>query len=72
VGTSSESHCDHVVLSFCSLRGAEGSVVTVIMMRKRGQVWLVFFCADRITVAMTDAHVARLIEAISAVSGRLR
>jgi hypothetical protein len=51
VATYSESHSDRAVLAF---RGPAGQLATVIVMRKRGQVWFVLNGAELTTVAMTD------------------
>ena len=63
--TCSESQSDRAVLSF---GGPAGHATTVIVVRKRGQVWLVFPGADKTTVAMTTAQAAHLITAINAAS----
>jgi hypothetical protein len=44
----------------------------VIVMGKRGQVWLVFPGVNKTTVAMTAAQATHLIKAISVASGRPR
>jgi len=44
----------------------------MIVMPKRGQVWLVFPGADKTIVAMTTAQTTHLITAISVASGRPR
>jgi len=49
----SESQSDRSVLAF---RDPDGQAATVIVLRKRGQVWLVFNGAEKTTVAMTDAQ----------------
>lgn len=59
--TYRESQSDRAVLAF---RGPEGHTATVIVMRKRGQVWLVFQGAEKTTVVMTDAQARQLIEAV--------
>lgn len=63
--TSSQNQTDRAVFSF---RGSEGHATTMIVMPKRGQVWLVFPGADKTTAAMTDAHATSLIKTISATS----
>jgi hypothetical protein len=65
----SESQSDRTVLAF---RGVEGEAATVIVMRKRNQVWLVFHGAIKTTVAMTDAQAGQLIEAVRAASRKPR
>jgi hypothetical protein len=61
----SESQSDRAVLS---LRGPAGEAATVIVLRKRSRVWLVFHGAEKTTVAMTDLEAAQLINAVSAAS----
>ncbi|MGH3798461.1 MAG: hypothetical protein ACRDSP_26760 [Pseudonocardiaceae bacterium] len=63
--TFSEGQSDRAVLVF---RGLDGCAATVIVMRRRGQVWLVFHGAEKTTVVMSDTHAARLIEALGAAS----
>ncbi|MGH3797789.1 MAG: hypothetical protein ACRDSP_23200 [Pseudonocardiaceae bacterium] len=67
--TFSESQSDRTVLVF---RGLDGHAATVIVMRKRGQVWLVLNGAEKTTVAMTDPQAVHLIEALTAASRRPR
>jgi hypothetical protein len=61
----SESQSDRSVLAF---RGPDGQTATVIVMRKRGQVWLVLNGAEKTTVAMTDPQTGELITALRAAS----
>jgi hypothetical protein len=65
----SESQSDRAVLAF---RGPEGEPATVIVMRRRGQVWVVFNGAVKTTVAMTDPQADQFIAAVSAASRRSR
>lgn len=51
-----------------AFRGPAGETATVIVLRKRDQVWLVFHGAMKTTVAMSDPEAARLIEAVAAAS----
>ncbi|MGH3796651.1 MAG: hypothetical protein ACRDSP_17390 [Pseudonocardiaceae bacterium] len=67
--TFSEGQSDRAVLVF---RGLDGCAATVIVMRRRGQVWLVFNGAEKTTVVMSDTHAARLIEALGAASRQPR
>ncbi|MGH3798468.1 MAG: hypothetical protein ACRDSP_26795 [Pseudonocardiaceae bacterium] len=61
----SEGQSDRAVLVF---RGLDGCAATVIVMRRRGQVWLVFHGAEKTTVVMSDTQAAQLIEAFGAAS----
>ncbi|MGH3928417.1 MAG: hypothetical protein ACRDTF_00390 [Pseudonocardiaceae bacterium] len=61
----SESQSDRAVLSF---RDQVGEAATVIVMRKGGQVWLVFNGALKTTVVMSDPEATHLIEALTAAS----
>jgi len=65
VETSSEGCTDRTALVF---RDLQGGVATVIVLRSRGRVHLVFHGALRTTVVMTDAQSAELIKAIAAAS----
>lgn len=65
----SESESDRTVLAF---RGPEGEAATVIVMRRNGQVWMVFNGALKTTVAMTDAHAGQLTQAVTAASRKPR
>ena len=65
VQTHSESESDRAVLAF---RGPDGQAATVIVIRKRGRVWLVLNGAEKTTIAMTDPQAAQLIEALRAAS----
>jgi hypothetical protein len=61
----SESQSDRAVLAF---HGPNGDVATLIVMRRRSRVWLVFNGAEKSTVAMTDRQATELVEAIRAAS----
>lgn len=63
----SESQSDRRVLAFCS---PEGRTATVIVMRRRGRVWLVLNGAEKTTLAMTDLQADQMVEAIRAASRR--
>lgn len=63
--TYSESQSDRSVLTF---RGIDGQPATVIVLRKRAQVWLVLNGAEKTTVTMTDPETGQLIEALHAAS----
>lgn len=62
----SQNQSDCAVFSF---GGPAGHAATVIVMRKRGQVWLVFPDVNKTTVGMTAAQATHLIVAISVASG---
>lgn len=61
----SEIESDRTVLAF---HGPEGGAATVIVMRRRGRVWLVFNGALKTTVAMSDRDAGQLIKAVRTAS----
>lgn len=50
-------------------RTPENDTATVIVMRRKRQVWLTFDGAMRTTLAMTDRETAQLIELLQAARG---
>jgi hypothetical protein len=65
----SDSESDRTVLAF---RALEGEAATVIVLRKKTKIWLVFNGALKTTVAMSDTEADQLIEAVRAASRRRR
>lgn len=50
-------------------RTPQGAVASVIIMRRRGAVWLTFDGAEKTTVVMDGKDASQLIAAVAAASG---
>lgn len=61
----SESQSDRTVLAF---HDRAGDKATVIVMRRKSRVWLVFNGALKTTVAMTDPEASDLVDALRSAS----